>query len=166
VRRVLCEATLVTHPLLRLVSIIDFTHAVTTLPHSASPQSQSAYLTACSDAAFSANFLRAALHLFRCSTSLVKVPSHEPVAASDIHIWWRGNPIDSNLVLFLYLHLFHCLLLKFAKCQWLHAWFRLIPWFSESLQSVSDRLCGLVVRVLGFRSGGPGSIPSTTRKKK
>jgi hypothetical protein len=29
-----------------------------------------------------------------------------------------------------------------------------------------DRLCGLVVRVLGCRSGGQGSIPSTTRKKK
>jgi hypothetical protein len=28
-----------------------------------------------------------------------------------------------------------------------------------------DRLCGLVVRVLGFRSGGKGSIPGTTRKK-
>jgi hypothetical protein len=28
-----------------------------------------------------------------------------------------------------------------------------------------DRLCGLVVRVLGYRSGGPGSIPSTTKKK-
>jgi hypothetical protein len=28
-----------------------------------------------------------------------------------------------------------------------------------------DRLCGKVVRVLGYRSGGPGSIPSTTRKK-
>jgi hypothetical protein len=27
-----------------------------------------------------------------------------------------------------------------------------------------DRLCGLVVRVLGYRSGGPGSIPGTTRK--
>jgi hypothetical protein len=30
----------------------------------------------------------------------------------------------------------------------------------------NDRLCGLVVRVLGYRSGGPGSIPGTTRKKK
>jgi hypothetical protein len=30
---------------------------------------------------------------------------------------------------------------------------------------LSDRLCGLVVRVLGYRSGGPGSIPGTTRKK-
>jgi hypothetical protein len=26
-----------------------------------------------------------------------------------------------------------------------------------------DLLCGLVVRVLGYRSGGPGSIPGTTR---
>jgi hypothetical protein len=29
----------------------------------------------------------------------------------------------------------------------------------------TDRLCGLVVRVLGYRSGGPDSIPGTTRKK-
>jgi hypothetical protein len=29
-----------------------------------------------------------------------------------------------------------------------------------------DRLCGPVVRVLGYRSGGPGSIPGTTSKKK
>jgi hypothetical protein len=27
----------------------------------------------------------------------------------------------------------------------------------------SDGLCGLVVRVLGYRFGGPGSIPGTTR---
>jgi hypothetical protein len=31
--------------------------------------------------------------------------------------------------------------------------------------SDGDRLCGLVVRVLGYRSGGPGSIPGTNRKK-
>jgi hypothetical protein len=30
----------------------------------------------------------------------------------------------------------------------------------------TDRLCGLVVRVLGYRSGGPGSIPGTTKKIK
>jgi hypothetical protein len=30
---------------------------------------------------------------------------------------------------------------------------------------MTDRLCGLVVRVLGCRSGDPGSIPGTTRKK-
>jgi hypothetical protein len=29
-----------------------------------------------------------------------------------------------------------------------------------------DRPCGLVVRVLGYRSEGPGSIPGTTRIKK
>jgi hypothetical protein len=28
-----------------------------------------------------------------------------------------------------------------------------------------DRLCGLVVRVLGYRCGGPDSIPGTTKKK-
>jgi hypothetical protein len=37
--------------------------------------------------------------------------------------------------------------------------------FIVSMLSPSDRLCGLVVRVLGYRSGGPGSIPGTTRKK-
>jgi hypothetical protein len=31
--------------------------------------------------------------------------------------------------------------------------------------SQPDRLCSLVVRVLGYRSGGPGSIPDTKRKK-
>jgi hypothetical protein len=34
------------------------------------------------------------------------------------------------------------------------------------LLSKLDRLCGLVVRVLGYRSGDPGSIPGTTKKKK
>jgi hypothetical protein len=29
-----------------------------------------------------------------------------------------------------------------------------------------DRLCGLVVRVLGYRSGSPGSISGTIRKKR
>jgi hypothetical protein len=39
---------------------------------------------------------------------------------------------------------------------------------TESLRATPtiDRHCGLVVRVLGYRSGGPGSIPGTTRKKK
>jgi hypothetical protein len=30
----------------------------------------------------------------------------------------------------------------------------------------NDRLCGLVVRVLGYRSGGTGLIAGTIRKKK
>jgi hypothetical protein len=28
-----------------------------------------------------------------------------------------------------------------------------------------DSISGLVVKVIGYRSGGPGSIPGTTRKK-
>jgi hypothetical protein len=31
---------------------------------------------------------------------------------------------------------------------------------------INDHLYDLVVRVLGYRSGGPGSIPGTIRKKK
>jgi hypothetical protein len=31
------------------------------------------------------------------------------------------------------------------------------------LDKLKDRLCGLVVRVLGYRFGGPGLIPGTTR---
>jgi hypothetical protein len=38
--------------------------------------------------------------------------------------------------------------------------------FKKCVLWETDRLCGLVVRVLGYRSGGPGSIPGTTRKKK
>jgi hypothetical protein len=30
-------------------------------------------------------------------------------------------------------------------------------------KKMRDSLCGLVVRVLGYRSGGPGSIPGTIR---
>jgi hypothetical protein len=32
------------------------------------------------------------------------------------------------------------------------------------VSSYEDRLCGLVVRVLGYRSRGLGSIPGTTKK--
>jgi hypothetical protein len=34
---------------------------------------------------------------------------------------------------------------------------------NTSIHNISDRLCGLVVRVLDYRSGEPGSIPGTTR---
>jgi hypothetical protein len=37
--------------------------------------------------------------------------------------------------------------------------------FASSFPVTGGRLCGLVVRVLGYRSGGPGSIPGTTEKK-
>jgi hypothetical protein len=38
-------------------------------------------------------------------------------------------------------------------------------WKITIFTKLADRLCGLVVRVPGYRSGGPGSIPGTTRKK-
>jgi hypothetical protein len=38
------------------------------------------------------------------------------------------------------------------------------PVFYTELQH-NDRLCGLVVRVLGYRSGRPGSIPGITKRK-
>jgi hypothetical protein len=38
--------------------------------------------------------------------------------------------------------------------------------FNSFMPSKQQVLCGLVVRVLGYRSGGPGWIPGTTRKKK
>jgi hypothetical protein len=37
--------------------------------------------------------------------------------------------------------------------------------FKTHVVPVWDRLCGLVVRVPSYKSGGPGWIPSTTRKK-
>jgi hypothetical protein len=40
------------------------------------------------------------------------------------------------------------------------------PVFYVMRQLVFNRLCGLVVRVLGYRSRGPGSILGTTRKKR
>jgi hypothetical protein len=32
------------------------------------------------------------------------------------------------------------------------------------MQNKVDRLCGVVVRALGYRSGCPGSIPGSTKK--
>jgi hypothetical protein len=37
--------------------------------------------------------------------------------------------------------------------------------FNVRFSKMWGRLCGLVVRVLDYRSVGPGSIPGTTRKK-
>jgi hypothetical protein len=44
-----------------------------------------------------------------------------------------------------------------SSCLFVFCVFFSSPW--------DDRLCGLVLRVLGYRSGGPGSIPGNTRKK-
>jgi hypothetical protein len=39
----------------------------------------------------------------------------------------------------------------------------LLKIFQYSLACTKDRLCGLVVRVSGYRFRGPGSIPGATR---
>jgi hypothetical protein len=45
--------------------------------------------------------------------------------------------------------------------------FRTMSWQRITcVRFLADRPCGLVVRVLGYRSGGSGSIPGTTRRKK
>jgi hypothetical protein len=49
-----------------------------------------------------------------------------------------------------------------ARQVGIEMWSRKVNTYPSTL----DRLCGLVVRVLGYRSGGPGSIPGTTSKKK
>jgi hypothetical protein len=36
---------------------------------------------------------------------------------------------------------------------------------TKDMSTILERLCGPVVRVLGYSSGGPGSIPGTTKKK-
>jgi hypothetical protein len=42
---------------------------------------------------------------------------------------------------------------------------RIPSYFKHHYRKYFDRLSGLVVTVLGYRSGGTGSIPGTTRKK-
>jgi hypothetical protein len=57
--------------------------------------------------------------------------------------------------------------------MFLHSFGRKFRWRKWRLErsrfrwecNIKDRLCGLVVRVLGYRSGGPGSIPGITKKK-
>jgi hypothetical protein len=41
----------------------------------------------------------------------------------------------------------------------------LTDWDARRSTELYREVCGLVVRVLGYRSGGPGSIPGTTKKK-
>jgi hypothetical protein len=58
--------------------------------------------------------------------------------------------------------------LKTARIFFSCVHYRLMYWivFISASSTSADRLCGLGVRVRGYRSGGPGSIPGTTRKKK
>jgi hypothetical protein len=49
-----------------------------------------------------------------------------------------------------------------VKCVWALKWPSLIS-FSNVIYTQTDRFCSLVVRVPGYRSRGPGSIPGATR---
>jgi hypothetical protein len=83
--------------------------------------------------------------------------------------WFEESPNLRHITNML--HIIYLCLYKIAVSA-CHSLFLLLQALSATLTSViqivnghTDRLCGLVVRVLGYRSGGPGSIPGTTRKK-
>jgi hypothetical protein len=67
---------------------------------------------------------------------------------------WEANPKSACFIRDLVNYLLSCLS-PFVPASW--------KVFAMVCRSALDRLCGLVVRVLGYRSGGPGSIPVTTR---
>jgi hypothetical protein len=59
------------------------------------------------------------------------------------------------------------ILYESLNCHWLLTkYMKPLLFKIRRIYSNRDHLCGLVVRVLGYRSGDPGSIPGTTRKKK
>jgi hypothetical protein len=66
----------------------------------------------------------------------------------------RGSPTDR--------HLGYSASDQFQSCTEIYRQWAVI---SIAIAFPRDRLCGLVVRVLDYRSGGMGSIPGTTRKK-
>jgi hypothetical protein len=63
----------------------------------------------------------------------------------------------ANILIFMILDYFYLL----------SAWFCYVIiniWYMKSFMHISDRLCGLVVRVLDYRCRGPGSIPGYYKK--
>jgi hypothetical protein len=76
-------------------------------------------------------------------------------------------PISSSLIPSLWLYLLKNTSLKLRIMQFSPASYHFISlWSKYSPQHpFLDSLCGLVVRFLGYGSGGPGSISGTTRNK-
>jgi hypothetical protein len=70
------------------------------------------------------------------------------------------HPILNYYLPFVF-YLFPVFILSCHPPYFLHSFFQLLFMFPF----ICDCLCGLVIRILGYRSGGPGSIPGTTRKK-
>jgi hypothetical protein len=56
-------------------------------------------------------------------------------------------------------------MVKSRRMKWPGHVPRMARYDIKLVNNIKDHLCGLVVRVLGYRSGGPGSIPGITRKK-
>jgi hypothetical protein len=72
-----------------------------------------------------------------------------------------NNTCDSCYVTY-YVTVYRWLIYKQYSCYY-NCWLELNYC---QLRHLWDCLCDLVVRVLGYRSGVPGSIPSTTRRRK
>jgi hypothetical protein len=71
--------------------------------------------------------------------------------------WKKESGNSCGIIVFKYLT---CDSHAVSESEW---WIR--NFIIASNKRLTDRLCGLVVRVPGYRFGGPGSIPGTTRKK-
>jgi hypothetical protein len=96
------------------------------------------------------------------------------VALCRLRPYCRADPFQGALQTVCRFHTFRLILMGSghkAKCIKLKYKLRVVmPTTRSGFQFIEflliiDRLCGLVVRVLGYRSGGPGSIPGTTRIK-
>jgi hypothetical protein len=69
--------------------------------------------------------------------------------------------------IYIYIYIYMCVCVCVCVCVRIYISFLFIYIYIYIYIYIKmDRLCGLVVRVLGYRSGGPGSIPGTNRKKK
>jgi hypothetical protein len=75
---------------------------------------------------------------------------------------WKSSIVTVATELKKYLYCEHVLQLYYAMFYILNSYIYIYIY----IYIVYDRVCGLVVRVLGYRSGDPGSIPGTSRKKK
>jgi hypothetical protein len=89
----------------------------------------------------------------RCAVLLPQV--------SESSSWWaRSSSLE-----FLQVFVFHNMATVLSKQDWVHEVRSPVQGKISDVTFCYDRLCGLVVRVLGYRSGVPGSIPGTTKKK-
>jgi hypothetical protein len=92
----------------------------------------------------------------RSCPSIAEVMNTSNYATTPYTASWSGIYLNKHGVMLIFIFialLLKCVVIRRFNC------------LNYSTLFVGKCLCGLVVRVLGYRSGGPGSIPSTTRKK-